>query len=226
MSAGIIKPSLILTVTAFVAAFALSHVNKITAPAIARQTADREREALSVVLPGFAAGNEKTDGSGDNAFRYWEGEKNVDDAAVKAYAFITSSPGYSGDVKSMVGVDSEGKILGIYIIEQSETPGLGARAAEIASSRTIWDIGKILSGKLKEEKTHPWFQRQFAGLSAGEKIKIEKAGDWTPAKEQALLEKNAITAITGATITGRAVIAGIEKGYERLRYVLGREAAQ
>ena len=203
---NVIKPSLILAAVVFASSFALSHVHKITAPAIEKQKAGKEKEALFIILPGFAIGDEKTDVRDDRVFRYWVGEKkNEDDTVSEAYAFITASPGYSGDIRSIVGISGEGDIIGIYIIEQTETPGLGTRAVESS------DDGP------------PWFQRQFAGLNVERKISIEKLGDWTPEIAQTLSDANAITAITGATITCRAVIKSIEEGYARLSLVLGKK---
>ncbi|MBR2961798.1 MAG: RnfABCDGE type electron transport complex subunit G [Alistipes sp.] len=46
---------------------------------------------------------------------------------VVGYAIETlSSKGYSGEVKLMVGFDTAGKILNISVLQQKETPGLGA----------------------------------------------------------------------------------------------------
>ena len=222
---NIIKPSLIITGVVFAASLALSHVYKITEPSITKQKAEKEREALFVVLPDFAIGEEKTDVMNGDTFRFWVGEKkNEDDTVSTAYAFITENPGYSGAIRSMVGIDAAGHIIGIYIIEQTETPGLGARAVEGSASNTVWSaLGKIISGQEIEPDGYPWFQRQFAGLNAAQKIYIEKMGDWTPEKEQALLSKNAITNITAATITGDAVIKSIERGYARLSSILEKE---
>ena len=226
ISKTIIKPSLILTAVVFVSSLALSHVYNITAPSISKQKAEREREALFVVLPGFTVDEEKIDERDGSMFHYWVGEKKNEDGTVSAaYAFITENPGYSGEIRSMVGLSGDGHILGIYIIEQSETPGLGARAIESLDDNTILDvIRNIINGKKTESNNnYPWFQRQFAGLNVKEKISIEKKGDWTPEKGQALLDGNAITAITGATITGRAVIKSIEQGYARLSSILEKK---
>lgn len=43
-------------------------------------------------------------------------------------AVESSALGFSGDVKILVGFDSEGKVLGYTILQASETPGLGAKA--------------------------------------------------------------------------------------------------
>lgn len=43
-----------------------------------------------------------------------------------------TAKGYSGQVRLMVGFDKEGNIVGISVLEQKETPGLGSRMTENA----------------------------------------------------------------------------------------------
>lgn len=77
---------------------------------------------------------------------------------VTGAAFETSSPGYSGAIKVMLGVDPDGKILGARVLAHKETPGLGDKI---------------------EVKKGDWILR-FTGLSIGnpplEKWKVKKDG--------------------------------------------------
>ncbi len=77
---------------------------------------------------------------------------------VTGAAFETSSPGYSGAIKVMLGVDPEGKILGTRVLAHKETPGLGDKI---------------------EVRKGDWILR-FTGLSIGnpplEKWKVKKDG--------------------------------------------------
>jgi electron transport complex protein RnfG len=50
--------------------------------------------------------------------------------AVVGYAIEAASPGYSGDIRLMVGFDVEGLIVNIEVLAQSETPGLGSNVAD------------------------------------------------------------------------------------------------
>lgn len=43
-------------------------------------------------------------------------------------AVESSSMGFGGDLKILVGFDAEGKILGYTVLQHAETPGLGAKA--------------------------------------------------------------------------------------------------
>ena len=55
---------------------------------------------------------------------------NANDAQGKALgaAVETIANGFGGELKLLVGFDPEGKILGYTLLEQAETPGLGAKA--------------------------------------------------------------------------------------------------
>lgn len=43
-------------------------------------------------------------------------------------AIESSSMGFGGELKLLVGFDAEGKVLGYTVLQHSETPGLGAKA--------------------------------------------------------------------------------------------------
>ena len=214
-----IKPALVLTAVVLVCFLAISYVQRLTSRQIIERIVEKQEAALSLVLPGFTVGAaRKTDIDGKE-FLYWEGEKMIDDKTVKGYAFMTKSPGYGGLVESMVGVDERGTILGLSIVNQSETPGLGERCVEVMNRGTLWDYirGGIPVRDFSDETRIPWFQSQFKGLDANSKIRMLKRGDWNPGMREYFLQKNAISALTGATATSSAVIMSIEEGISRLK---------
>ncbi len=221
---NIIKPTIVLTIIAFVAAFSLSHIKKITYPNILKQEREKQEAALGAVLPsGFAIKEEKNPTVEGREFKYWIAEKADQKGIVRAYAFITEKGGYSGPVRSMVGVDEKGIILGISVLQQSETPGLGARSIEIASRETFWGHFFGLGETPKDNPVTPWFQDQFKDIDANKKIEIVKKGDWSPAMKEELLARNSISAITGATVTSKAVRDSIALGVETLHKALQLE---
>lgn len=225
MNKSLVKPTIILAVIAFIATFALSHIKKITYPSIQKQERQKRDAALMAVLPGYTITEEKRAPIDNREFTYWIAEKIENNAPITAYAFVTEKGGYSGPVRSMVGIDKSGRLLGIAIIQQSETPGLGARAAEIASTDTFW--GHFFGGSGATATTEPlipWFQEQFSGLDTTKKIEIVKRGDWNAAMKAELLEKNSISSITGATITTKAVRDSIENGVQMLDRALQTNA--
>jgi electron transport complex protein RnfG len=223
--ANIIKSTLILATIAFIASMALSHINTITYPSILRQEKQKQDDALKTVLPGYTIVEQKRADSDGDTFMYWIGERVDGEKRVRGYAFLTEKSGYSGLVKSMIGVNERGIIIGISILQQTETPGLGARCTEIASKETFFGhlFGKT---KVDEWESPPWFQEQFNGLDASRKIDILKRGDWTSKMREELIARNAISAITGATITSRTVRDSIERGMKRLRMVVELNAVE
>ena len=154
----------LLAITAVVAA-ALAGVNSITAPAIAELNAQKTQEAIELVLPG---GGEEIDfPAADLVAKVYKGENG--------YAVQTTPGGFDNTITMMVGIDNEGKVLGISIISHTETAGLGAVAA--------------------------------AGTPAGEAFRggfVGKSGSVSVTKDG-----GEVDSITGATITSRAVCAGV-----------------
>lgn len=212
----IIKPAILLATVAFCASLLLVLVRGITYPVILKQESDREKSALMMVLPDYEIGEPiVVELDNGELFKFWTGEKIVDDEVLTGYAFISINYGYSGDIKSMVGVDENNIMLGISIVQQSETPGLGARVNERARSETIWGVilGRSYGG---EGITEPWFQEQFKGIDLNKKITILKHGTWTSDMRDSLLDQNAVSAITGATITTKAISGGLKEGLIKL----------
>ena len=155
----------LLAITAVVAA-ALAGVNSVTAPAIADLNAQKTQEAIELVLPG--GGEEITDfPAADLVAKVYKGENG--------YAVQTTPGGFDNTITMMVGVDNDGKVLGISIIKHTETAGLGAVAA---------------AGTPAGEA----FRGQFVGASGS--VSVTKDG-------------GTMDAITGATITSRAICVGV-----------------
>ena len=154
----------LLLITSVVAA-ALAGVNSITAPAIAALTAEKTQMAIQAVLPG---GGESIDfAPAELVSKVYKGENG--------YAIEVTPGGFDNTITMMVGIDTEGKVLGISIIKHTETAGLGAVAA---------------AGTPAGES----FRNEFVGASGS--VSVTKDG-------------GEVEAITGATITSRAVCEGV-----------------
>ena len=68
-------------------------------------------------------------------------------------AVESTSMGFGGDLKVLVGFDAEGKILGYTLLEHAETPGLGAKADKWFQQGEKGDIiGKTPSDPLTVSK--------------------------------------------------------------------------
>ena len=153
---------------AAVVAVALAGVNSVTAPAIAELNAQKTQEAISAVLPGGFDSEitDFTDASGIVSKIY---------QGANGYAVEVGPGGFDNTITMMVGIDNEGKVLGISIVSHTETAGLGA----VAAAGTPAGIA---------------FRDQFVGASGS--VSVTKDG-------------GTMDAITGATITSRAICVGV-----------------
>lgn len=108
-------------------------------------------------------------------------QKGLDtDGQLVGFVFQCEGAGYGGTIKLLVGVDARFEtIQGFGVLESSETPGFGDKI-----NITAEDGG--------------FYQPQFNGAPA-ETLTLAKTGDATVIDHE-------IIAITGATVTSRAVV--------------------
>lgn len=118
----------LLLITA-IATFALALTQMITEEPIRIQAEKASDEARAVVLKNAEefVSLEITEGSHPNILEAHEGRMSNN---VIGYTFKTISRGYGGDIIIIVGIDDNGRISGVRIAQQTETPGLGAKVAE------------------------------------------------------------------------------------------------
>ena len=125
--AYILRLALTLLVITAVVAVALAGVNSITAPKIEQLNAEKTQQAIEAVLPG-GFDTQITDYTDDTGL-----VTNVYSGA-NGYAFEVTPAGFDNTITMMVGVDHDGKVLGISIVSHTETSGLGAVAAASTSA--------------------------------------------------------------------------------------------
>lgn len=184
----------VLTIVCLVAALVLGGTNLITADKIAEQAVKASDEARRTVL-SQAEEFEKLEDSKvteflstadyDSVREVYAGKAN---GTIVGYTFSTLPKGYGGEIEVVVGVDSEGKVTGISIGNNSETPGLGQKA------------------------TNPEFQQQFLAKNWNDGVKVIKNA--TP-------KDNEIVAISGATITSKAVTKGVNQALNLAKELSG-----
>ena len=146
----------------------LAGVNAITAPVIEELNAAKTQEAIMAVLPG-GFDTEITDYADATGIvsKVYQGEGG--------YAVEVGPGGFDNTITMMVGIDNEGKVLGISVVSHTETAGLGA----VAADGTPKGIA---------------FRDQFVGADSA--VSVTKDG-------------GTMDAITGATITSRAICVGV-----------------
>jgi electron transport complex protein RnfG len=192
---SILKLSLTLTAICLIAAAALAVGYRMTKPTIDERARADKLEALRVVLPAAVDFSDQKSGP---EIDYYEGLDG--DGQLVGYAFPGEAKGYSSTISVMVGVDLEGTLTGIKILDQKETPGLGTQAVDLPATRTFW---QALSGRgEKGEAGRPPFQEQFVGKTVtGLRVVTGKT-------------ETEIEALTGATITTQAVTDAVKDNLE------------
>jgi electron transport complex protein RnfG len=151
---------LVLTLIAAGAGLILSLVESVTREPIAEQRRQETLKALKAVLPPIDNSPDAdtvslvigVDKKGRDVSRtFYRGRQGE---ALSGVAFkVTAPDGYSGNIEIMVGVDAEGTVSGVEILNHAETPGLGS---------------KITEG---------WFKEQFKGKAlAGADWRVKKDG--------------------------------------------------
>jgi len=164
----ILRLALTLFIIAAVVAAALAGVNSITKPVIDQLNAEKTQKAIEAVLPGgFDEELANFDNQGGLVSKVYKG--------ANGYALEVLPSGFDNTITMMVGVDTEGKVLGISIVSHTETAGLGAVAAAQTSAGEA-------------------FRGQSVGQSGS--VGVTKDG-------------GTLDAITGATITSRAICVGV-----------------
>jgi electron transport complex protein RnfG len=202
----IIKLTVVLTITGIAAALLIAFTNSKTEAKIRDQQIQAQTSALKEIMPaGVSITELKGTAAKGSPSHYWIGVNGND----TSYAFKLGSFGYSSTIAYLICVGSDGTVRGMDILEQNETPGLGTRIQEVISNKYLWN-GLFA----KKVTATPWFTDQFKGITILKTISIEKSlGEWHKLDNDnrtKLTQSNAITAITGATISTRAIVNGIE----------------
>lgn len=130
---------LVLTAVSLLAALGVASVFLLTENTIKKKELAIRMEALYTVLPGLHESVEITPANTADQDKIYKG---IDKAGkVIGYATCGDAQGYSSRIKAMVGIDTSlEKILGINILSQNETPGLGTKVIEVESTTTLWSL--------------------------------------------------------------------------------------
>ncbi len=177
---SIIKTGAILLIIGFVCTLLLSLCNSMTKDRIAALSANAEQEAMTATLP-IADKFVKVQYEGDEIVTAVYEGKNANKEVV-GYCVKAEPIGYGGAISMIVGVDIDGKVTGVDIVNMSETPGLGAKANE------------------------PKFTNGFIGKGAG--VKVRKSG--APADDEIVAISGATVTSKAVTLGVNAAIAAVE----------------
>lgn len=169
---------------------------------------------LSLGLNGIAAANAQEDhlnlmkmlspGSEHFTLEAYDGEDaNIRSVhkGEKGFVIETVTYGYAGEITVFIGVGNEGKVTGLVVRDLQETYGLGREA--------LTDVD---------------FLKQFLNSSGSFEVATSGADAFSGATATAETEGDsvAVDALTGATVTSKAVVRCVNSA---VAYVTGADAA-
>ena len=131
---------LVLFTITLLSSAAVGGVYMLTKEPIAQAKVAAVNNALKQVLPEYEATTSQD--IEVNALPIKVHTATAADKAVGYAVESNSKNGFGGEVRLMVGFDTEGTILNINVLEQKETPGLGTKMA---------DEGNVLLASLKDK---------------------------------------------------------------------------
>lgn len=191
---NILKFAFILFFVNFLAASILAGAYNLTKSEIQKQESMIQEEALKQVMPDTIGDRVELVKEID-AIKCWKVFKG-NSTELQGHIYIAKKYGYSSVIETMVGIRKDGTITGVRVLSQNETPGLGAKIIEIISTKTLFSFlrGVFTKEKHSKEMLSPYFTEQFTNRNIKE-LELSNAG---------------IHAITGATISSRAVLDSIK----------------
>lgn len=131
-----LKLGLTLLAVCVIATAILAYVNSITGPKIKVLKEEESVKSREALIPDSDFEQIKVSDDFSYFVAYKKGSKEV-----QGYTFTAAGTGYSSNVQTMAGLDSQFRLIGIKIIDQAETPGLGANCK--AASFTDQFKGKV-----------------------------------------------------------------------------------
>ena len=194
---------IVLIVVGTVSGLVLAATEKLTQPLIQQHKQEELQASIFEVLPEATAYEEISRGD----FKVFKGLNDKQEPV--GYAFIAEGPGFQGTIRMIVGIDEDlDPLLGMEVLEQLETPGLGAKIAEETPkedfSEQFSDLEPAWGDATTSEAAEP--------ASAAQLITYVKNA--TPD------DPNEVQAITGATISSAAVVQIINQSLLKLRDVV------
>jgi len=184
----IIRMLAVLTIIGVISGGLLSQISIWSKPKIA---AHRELETKNAIFQVLPEGKSFTKMETANLEVYSVFD---DSGKLIGYAVPFEGNGFQGKIRMMAGLTSDlDKVTGLQVLEQVETPGLGTKIVEDPS-----------------QKEDPyWFPNQFKEVETQPMIGV--------VKNQKPVNKYDIQAITGATISSKAVVQIMNQGIQVLR---------
>ena len=179
---------IVLTAVGFLSGGFLASVGLLTKERIAFNKQQEIERAVMSVIPGASASRMVFE---DKDFVIYAGTENT--GQLLGYAVYTAGVGFQDKIVLMLGIDASlSRINGLTILEQKETPGLGAKITDEKSFLVYW-VNKDLRQPLRLRKP--------------------------PAPSPESLSTSEVNTITGATISSEAVLTIVNSARERVQQI-------
>ena len=139
----------VLTGVTVISVALLAYVNQLTTEPIRQANAKILNNALKDVLPEYtndpvAECDTVKSEDGAAAFIVYPAKNN---GQLVGTAVQSSSMGFGGELKVLVGFDAEGKIYNYSLLAHAETPGLGSKAADWFKEGNKGSIAGMIPGE-------------------------------------------------------------------------------
>ncbi|MGB7295050.1 MAG: FMN-binding protein [Candidatus Aminicenantales bacterium] len=176
----------VLTAVGLISGGFLAGVGILTKDRIALNKKMEIERAIVSVVPGSAAGETLYE---EKDFTVY-GAKN-EAGELQGFAIYTSGVGFQDKISLMVGVDASlSRLNSLAVLDQKETPGLGAKITDQTSFLVFWE---------NRDFTQP--------------LSLHKP----PAPTAESLSASEVNTITGATISSEAVLTIVNAAREKLK---------
>ncbi len=220
-----VKFPLVLLIVTVISASTLAYINHIAEPRIKAQEQKRELAGERVVFPGQWAATEKAaevSGGSTGKKRTIKYKEIHRDGTLAGYLVKGEAPGYSSTIEVLVGVGTDVTVTGVKVLFQQETPGLGTRIVAIESDKTWLSMLGLEAPPPSEEGAGP----RLPAFTRFQFIEDKETREprWLGVEDLWLTtdkpETGKVEAITGATISSRAVTEAVRKALVDLRLAL------
>jgi len=155
------KHAMVLGSFSLAATFLLAVAYGLTKEPIEQSALEDLRHSLEQVIPASIYDNNP---AADTVQLQIDGKSLLVYRASKAnhvtgVAFETSRKGYSGEIRVLLGIDENGKLLGVRVLKHTETPGLGDK---IEVTRSDW-ITRFTGKSLGDPPDAQWAVKKDGG---------------------------------------------------------------
>lgn len=182
----ILVPTITLFIICLVAAALLGYVNSITSPIIDNLAVKSAEESRISLVPEAAKFEEAT----VNGNTYYIGYDKDQNVVGYVFTTVNTSKAYGSEITVMTGLDANGAIKGIDLLDINETPGLGMNAKKDS------------------------FKNQFVGKSGS--LTVTKSGSPSDTEIEALtsatITSKAVTSAVNAALELYSEIGGGNNG--------------